>query len=216
MPRPTEPMTSQVMLATTMIFSTRRPTMLTAVPTAMMAIAMEAVCHRPALDAEDLEQEAACGVGQRAESAMVRPHMYAHARPSPTWCPADVARPLVDAAGVRPPRRSSPNTAATSELADQHDGKRPEELRARGEQPEREDRVHRGDRRHVGECQRQRRAETEAALQPFRSSCCRVDGFGHVGSPRWIISGCRNCGPRRTQNGIRRRSEVEPAVHTIV
>ena len=47
-PRPTDAMTSQVMLAMTMIFKTFRPTMLTALPTAMMPTAIPAVCHRPA------------------------------------------------------------------------------------------------------------------------------------------------------------------------
>ena len=46
MPRPSEPTTSQVMLIATMIFSTLRPTMFTAVPARMIAIAMEAICRR--------------------------------------------------------------------------------------------------------------------------------------------------------------------------
>jgi len=108
-----------------------------------------------------------------------------------------MARPLVDAACVRPSGRQLAEDGRHEQLADEHDRKRPEELWPRGEQPQGEDRVHRGDRRHVGECQRQRRPETEAPLQLERAVvrfCLRFQRLGHCRLP-WCAALRRHCEP---------------------
>ena len=84
------PTTSHVMLAMTMILSTRRPTMFTPVPRAMIRIATVGR-HPPGrcVDAEDLQQEATGGVGQSAEGDRQAPHVRPRRGPAPRR-PADV------------------------------------------------------------------------------------------------------------------------------
>src|ERR1700733_14252504 len=72
-PRPTDAMTSQVMLAMTMIFKTFRPTMLTALPTAMMPTATPPVCHRPASLTPKICRRNPLAAYDRVLNAMGRP-----------------------------------------------------------------------------------------------------------------------------------------------
>ena len=113
---------------TTTIFKTFRPTMLINVPTAMMQMATMAVCQRPAFaDAEDLQQESARRIRQRAEGQGKTPHVRPRGGPAPGGA-ADVARPLVDAARVWPSARQLAEYGRDEQLPDKHDRECPEEF----------------------------------------------------------------------------------------
>ena len=77
-------------------------------------------------DPEDLEQESARRVRQRAERERQAPHVGPRGGPAPRG-PADVPRPLVDAAGIRPARRQLTEHGRNQKLAREHDRERPEE-----------------------------------------------------------------------------------------